>query len=223
MGEPPENNSLFFKSIFLSYGSKRCLEKNSYLLERGSPAIEVWYITQGTVRAFCTSYEGEDITLFYVSENNIIYLESLIPNSVIVQDAQAITPISFYALSSEKFFQFVKQDMPTFQNMFSHMLGRIILLHEYILCSHFRESSKRVAYLLYAYYKRSGPVIPYTHEQIAAITGINRITANRILNGFAKEKIISLGYRHVKILSPSKLSEIFNSIGSFSRSREESL
>lgn len=32
MGEPPENNSLFFKSIFLSYGSKRCLEKNSYLL-----------------------------------------------------------------------------------------------------------------------------------------------------------------------------------------------
>lgn len=79
------------------------------------------------------------------------------------------------------------------------------------------------AYLLYAYYKRSGPVIPYTHEQIAAITGINRISANRILNGFAKEKIISLGYRHVKILSPSKLSEIFNSIGSFSRSREESL
>lgn len=157
------------------------------------------------------------------SFNNIIYLESLIPNSVIVQDAQAITPISFYALSSEKFFQFVKQDMPTFQNMFSHMLGRIILLHEYILCSHFRESSKRVAYLLYAYYKRSGPVIPYTHEQIAAITGINRISANRILNGFAKEKIISLGYRHVKILSPSKLSEIFNSIGSFSRSREESL
>ena len=98
MGEPPENNSLFFKSIFLSYGSKRCLEKNSYLLERGSPANELWYITQGTVRAFCTSYEGEDITLFYVSENNIIYLESLIPNSVIVQDAQAITHISFYAL-----------------------------------------------------------------------------------------------------------------------------
>ena len=87
--------------------------------------------------------DSEGFTLFYVSENNIIYLESLIPNSVIVQDAQAITPISFYALSSEKFFQFVKQDMPTFQNMFSHMLGRIILLHEYILCSHFRESSKR--------------------------------------------------------------------------------
>lgn len=221
MGEPPENNSLFFKNIFLSYGSKRFLEKNSYLLERGSPANELWYITQGTVRAFCTGYDGEDITLFYVSENNIIYLESLIPNSVIIQDAQAITPVSFYALSSEKFFQFIKPDMPAFQNMFSHMLSRIILLHEYILCSHFRESGKRVAYLLYAYYKRSGPVIPYTHEQIAAITGINRISANRILNGFAKEKIISLGYRHIKILSPSQLSEIFNSIGSFSRSQEQ--
>ena len=99
-------------------------------------------------------------TLFYISENNIIYLESLIPNSVIIQDAQAITPITFYALSSEKFFQIVRPELPAFEAMFSHFLNRIILLHEYILCSHFRESSKRVAYLLYATYKHSGPVIP---------------------------------------------------------------
>ena len=220
MGEIQENNSVFFKDIFLSYGSKRFLEKNSYLLERGSPANELWYITQGTVRAFCTGYDGEDITLFYILENSIIYLESLVPNSVIIQDAQAITPISFYTLPAEKFFQIVKPDLPAFQAMYSHMLGRIILMHEYILCSHFRESNKRVAYLLYTHYKRSGPVIPYTHEQIAAITGINRISVNRILNGFAKEKIISLGYRHIKVLSPSRLSEIFNSVGSFSNSQE---
>ena len=220
MGENQANNSIIYKDIFLSYGSKRCLEKNSYLLERGSPSNELWYITQGTVRAFCTGYDGEDITLFYISENNIIYLESLIPNSVIIQDAQAITPLTFYALSAEKFFQIVRPELPAFEAMFSHFLNRIILLHEYILCSHFRESSKRVAYLLYATYKHSGPVIPYTHEQIAAITGINRISANRILNGFAKEKIISLGYRHIKVLSPSRLSEVFNSIGSFSNSQE---
>ena len=219
MRETPENNNAFFKDIFLSHGSKRFLEKNSYLLERGSPANELWYLIQGTVRAFCTGYDGEDITLFYVSENNIIYLESLVPNSVIIQDAQAITPISFYTLSADKFFQYVNPDLSAFQTMFSHTLDRIVLLHEHILCSHFRESNKRVAYLLYTHYKRSGSVIPYTHEQIAAITGINRVSANRILNGFAKEKIISLGYRHIKILSPSQLSEVFNSIGSFSSSQ----
>lgn len=114
MGENQANNSIIYKDIFLSYGSKRYLEKNSYLLERGSPANELWYITQGTVRAFCTGYDGEDITLFYISENNIIYLESLIPNSVIIQDAQAITPITFYALSSEKFFQIVRPELPAF-------------------------------------------------------------------------------------------------------------
>ena len=52
------------------------------------------------------------------------------------------------------------------------------------------------------------------------MTGINRISVNRILNEFSKENIISLGYRHIKVLSPSRLSKIFDSIGTFSISQE---
>lgn len=220
MEEILKQHSLFFKDIFLSYGTKRSLEKNAYLLERGSPANELWYIAEGTVRTFCTGYDGEEVTLFYISKNNIVYLESLVPGSTIIQDAQAITPVSYYALPSVEFLQFVKSDISTFQVLFSHMMDRIILLHEYILCSHFRESKKRVAYLLYTQYGRSGSIIPFTHEQVAAMTGINRISVNRILNEFSKENIISLGYRHIKVLSPSGLSEIFDSIGAFSISQE---
>lgn len=205
-----------YKDFFLSYGTERNFKKNQYLLERGSPATELWYIVKGTVRAFCTSQEGEDITLFYVNENNIIYYESLVSNSVIIQDAQAITSVRVYSLSAEKFLQIVQPSVQTLENLFSHVIDRVVLLHEYILCSHFHESNKRVAYLLYCYYKHSGSVILYTHEQIAAITGINRISVNRILNNFAKDGILSLGYRQIKILSPFKLSEVFDSVGFFS-------
>lgn len=84
-----KQHSLFFKDIFLSYGTKRSLEKNAYLLERGSPANELWYIAEGMVRTFCTGYDGEEVTIFYIPKNSIVYLESLIPGSTIIQDAQA--------------------------------------------------------------------------------------------------------------------------------------
>lgn len=205
-----------YRDIFLTYGTERHLDKNQYLLERGSPATELWYITKGIIRAFCAGYDGEDITLFYISENNVIYNEALLPNSVIIQDGQAITPLDFYTLSAEKFLQVVPSKELVFEPLFSHVIDRIILYHEYILCSHFHESNKRIAYFLYTCYKRSGTVVPYTHEQIAAITGVNRISVNRILNDFSKEKILSLGYRHIKILSASRLAEVFNSVGFFS-------
>lgn len=205
-----------YRDIFLTYGTERHADKNQYLLERGSPATELWYITKGVVRAFCAGYDGEDITLFYISENNIIYNEALLPNSVVIQDAQAITPLSFYVLSAERLLQILQPRELVFETLFSHVIDRIILYHEYILCSHFRESNKRIAYFLYTTYKRSGSVIPYTHEQIGAITGVNRISVNRILNDFSKEKILQLGYRHIKILSADRLAEVFTSVGFFS-------
>lgn len=205
-----------YRDLFLLYGTERHADKNQYLLERGSPATELWYITKGIVRAFCTGYDGEDITLFYISEDNVIYNEALVPNSAVIQDAQAITPLTFYALSAERLLQIAQPRELVFETLFSHVIDRIILYHEYILCSHFQESTKRVAYFLYTCYKRSGSVIPYTHEQIAAITAINRISVNRVLNDFAKEELLSLGYRHIKILSPSRLAEVFTSVGFFS-------
>lgn len=209
-----------YRDIFLMYGTERHAEKNQYLLQRGSPATEVWYITKGIVRAFCTGYDGEDITLFYISEGNVIYNESLCPNSVIIQDSQAITPLTYYALSAERLLQLVQPRDLVFETLFSHVVDRIILYQEYILCSHFRESTKRIAYFLYTSDKHSGAVIPYTHEQIGAITGTSRVSVNRILHDFARDGLISLGYRHIRVLAPARLAEVFSSVGFFSSNQD---
>lgn len=39
MGEPPENNSLFFKSIFLSYGSNDAWKKTHICWSAGVPLM----------------------------------------------------------------------------------------------------------------------------------------------------------------------------------------
>lgn len=58
-------------------------------------------------------------------------------------------------------------------------------------------------------------MIPYSNEQIANITGINRASVNRTLNALSKAGIVEPGYKQVKVLKVRELSEIFDMVGYF--------
>ena len=98
----------------------------------------------------------------------------------------------------------------------AHFVRRITMLSDYICCSHFLEDDKRVAYFLHTCCASSGPSIPYTHEQIAAITGMSRVSVTRILKQFREAGILRQSYRRIEILAPQRLSEVFASPGIFS-------
>ena len=101
------------------------------------------------------------------------------------------------------------------QELMRPLVERLTLLSDYICCAHFRENNKKVAYFLNSCYMRIGETIPYTNEQIAEITGINRVSVNRILNALAKDGAVELGYKRIQIRKPQKLKEIFGTVGYF--------
>lgn len=124
------------KNIFVQHGKRRHIPAGSFMLEKGCPAREVWYIVKGTVRSFCNSSDGDDITLCYISENNMVYSEALIPGALAMQDAQAITPLDVYTLLADEFLSLWSQyGLPT-SLLFVQFVDRITLLYEYILISH---------------------------------------------------------------------------------------
>ena len=49
--------------------------------------------------------------------------------------------------------------------------------------------------------------IPYTHQQIADLAGINRVTATKELNRFAEKAWIYLGYRTIVVQNENALRE----------------
>ena len=52
-------------------------------------------------------------------------------------------------------------------------------------------------------------------EQIAAITGMSRVSVTRILKQFREAGILRQAYRRIEILDPQRLSEVFDSLGYF--------
>ena len=127
----------------------------------------------------------------------------------------AISPAEVYLLAADRFWKLWQEHGYPPQDLMAHFVRRITMLSDYICCSHFLEDDKRVAYFLHTCCASSGPSIPYTHEQIAAITGMSRVSVTRILKQFREAGILRQSYRRIEILAPQRLSEVFASLGYF--------
>lgn len=97
----------------------------------------------------------------------------------------------------------------------AHFVRRITCCPTISAVPTFWRDDKRVAYFLHTCCASSGPSIPYTHEQIAAITGMSRVSVTRILKQFREAGILRQSYRRIEILAPQRLSEVFASLGYF--------
>ena len=194
--------------IFRQYGQLKKYNPGQLLIEKGQPAAYSCYLASGYARTFCINSAGDDITLFYIEPDNLICSESLLLDATVQVSVEAISPAEMYLLPGSELLRLWSERGWGVQELMRPLVERLTLLSDYICCAHFRENNKKVAYFLNSCYMRIGETIPYTNEQIAEITGINRVSVNRILNALAKDGAVALGYK-------KKLKEIFGTVGYF--------
>lgn len=114
------------RDIFLRHGQKKCFEAKQPLKCEGDTADEVCYITRGEVRAFCSSPDGEELTLFYIGAGNMIFTESLtLPPAYIIRNSETCTAVELYSLPAEKFLCFWQEAGYPLQELLGHFeIGR---------------------------------------------------------------------------------------------------
>ena len=183
--------------LFVKYGVRRQYRSGEVLLEKGALSAQAGFLVKGQLRTFCLGPSGDEISLFYLGPGNLFGSSALVYHAKVMVSVSAISP--------------AEVGYPP-QDLMAHFVRRITMLSDYICCSHFLEDDKRVAYFLHTCCASSGPSIPYTHEQIAAITGMSRVSVTRILKQFREA---GQSYRRIEILAPQRLSEVFASLGYF--------
>ena len=203
------------KDIFLARGQARSCTAGQLLLEKGEPVTRVGFITEGHARTFVTNAQGDEVTLFYLGPDNIIGSEAFTSLTTVRVNVEAISPVTLYTMAPEEFLQTWQAQGLPLQDLLGQFVSRIMMLSDYICCAHLKENHKRIAYFLHSEFDRSGDSLPYSNEQIAAITGINRVSVNRILNQFSREGAIALEYRRIRILDAEKLLAVFGTLGYF--------
>lgn len=211
----PKNIELQVAEIFELYGHAHTYSPGEIIFQKGDIVDEIYFVSKGKVRTYCLNKSGDEITLFYINENHLIGIEAIANIPIRKINVDSVTDVVLYSIDANILLENCIKNNVSLQNLMGFFITKITMLSDYICCTRFLKNDEKLAYFLYSNCPSDGGVVQYTHEQIASVTGMNRVSVTRILNSFAEKKLISQHYKEIKVLNKNGLADIFNSIGYF--------
>lgn len=199
--------------IFRLFGQPQKYSPGEIIFQKGDSTDKIYFVEKGRVRTYCLNERGDEITLFFIDENQLIGSEPLSNIQKRKVSVDSVTNVQLYSIDANEFLEKCIKNKVSILNLMEFFNNKIIILSNYICCNRFMKNNEKLAYFLYT--NCSGDTVSYTHEQIALLTGMNRVSVTRLLNSFSEERLISQYYKEIKILNMKGLANIFNSIGYF--------
>jgi CRP-like cAMP-binding protein len=211
-----ENTELKVAEIFKLYGHVHTYSPKEIIFQKGDDVNEIYLVSKGRVRAYCLNKYGNEITLFYINENHLIGIEAIANILIRKVNVDSITDVILYSINANVLLENCVKNKISLQDLMGFFITKVTMLSDYICCSRFLKNDEKLAYFLYSNCIREESVIlQYTHEQIASVTDMNRVSVTKLLHSFVEKELISQHYKEIKVINKEGLADIFNSIGYF--------
>ena len=196
-------------NLFITHGVHETYRPNQIIFIKNEPASYLYLIEKGDIRVYIPYRNGNERTLCYFHSGTIIGEEAFDTPPIRIVCTNTLTETKLYKLSAQKLLTLAKDDIQIMQNLLAFFMKKITLLHSWIFYSQFRKNEAKIACLIYTL-SCQNTRIGLSHEQMAAVTGMTRVTTTRILDSFVKKGLISQQYKSLKVLQPELLKELFD-------------
>lgn len=171
--------------------------------------VGVLFIKSGCLRVYIMSEDGKEVTLYRVGEGEICILTASCVLSEITFDVyvDAEEMSQAYVLNSFAFAKLIESNIyvENFANrMKAQRFSDVMWTMQQIL---FYSFDKRLAIFLYEEFIKNGPIIRYSHMEIAKYLGSAREVVSRMLKYFENEGIVKVSRKEIEIVDKKKLME----------------
>lgn len=197
------------REIFESEKPVKKLPKGSIIYHQGDSAKRFYYLKKGRVKVVMTSPDGMEKTLSTASGGEILGEAAFFDKMPRISSAYAMTNIELVAVDERKLISLIKNNPELALELLEIQATRIRQLSSQIDSMAFMKADGRIArLLLQSISVESGKnIVSYTHEEIAGIVGVSRVTVSKILNQFKREGVLKTDYRKIVIVNTEKLKE----------------
>lgn len=174
----------------------------------------LYLILKGRVRVFNITSAGDEITYEVLEKGRIFGESSFFQNSSRPTNVEAITDVELISVYLSDLYPYLSQ---------SSELSIALLKLLSHTCDYLTDLLKK-AYTYDRYEKIASflldqsidnidkgiinQTIPYTHEEIATVVGLSRVTVSNVLREFVKKGYIENKYKKIIILNRNDLSDI---------------
>lgn len=187
------------------------LRRGEMLFRQGDPPGGFYALVSGTMKMSTLSEEGKEAILIILETGTWFGEISLIDHQPRTHDATSLTEAEILVMGQKSFDALMCRN--SFSLAIAEMLARRIrLLYGIVEDNGLRSTHARVArrLLLLANGGVGGKqipqtVVPVSQEALAMMLGVTRQTLSKELKLLSQQRVISLGYRSIEILSADTL------------------
>ena len=188
--------------IFETHGSLVCYRKDEPLHDAGDPATHLYLVKTGEIRSFLLSPEGAQVTLEILRPGNIFGEASCFTDTPRPTSGSAISESTVFQITREALSQWLT---PEAMKEILRLMGQTInLLSAQVNAMAFLAAEGKVAHILVSLAGKDQSLF-YTHQQIADLLGLSRVTVSRAVGAFTKNGWVAQEYGRVRVLDREAL------------------
>ncbi len=180
--------------------------KGSIIYHQGDKARCFYYLKKGRVKVVMTSADGMEKTLSTASAGEILGEAAFFDKMPRISSAYALTNIEVVSVDEAKLLSLIKDNPKLALELLEIQATRIRQLSSQIDAITFMKADGRIASLLLR--SASSNIVNYTHEEIAGIVGVSRVTVSKILNRFKREGLLKTDYGKIVLINTVELKRI---------------
>ncbi len=180
--------------------------KGSIIYHQGDKARCFYYLKKGRVKVVMTSADGMEKTLSTASAGEILGEAAFFDKMPRISSAYALTNIEVVSVDEAKLLSLIKDNPKLALELLKIQATRIRQLSSQIDAITFMKADGRIAGLLLR--SASSNIVNYTHEEIAGIVGVSRVTVSKILNRFKREGLLKTDYGKIILINTVELKRI---------------
>lgn len=190
-------NSFDWGSLTLNSKIK-FVKKGNLLFHQGDFNKYIYIVKDGRLRIFFIDSLGNENCIYIAEKGSMIGEISLIDELPTYASAYAIIDSHLYQVSKEDFLDHISKNTQILNNVLKNMSKKVRLMNSEI--EYFsKDATSRIAISLISLCVQYGKVVKsgikinirFTHEELANLTGLNRVTVSKIYVKFFNRKIIS--------------------------------
>jgi CRP/FNR family transcriptional regulator len=166
-----------------------------------------YFLKEGRVKSFIQSESGEERVLHLYEAGSLFGEASFFDEMPRVSSAVALTPCQLVPIDRELVVQEISKDPELALAMLKYLARTVRLLSQQVDQMAFRPAQWRIAQYLLALAPSGGSVC-CTQDDIAASVSVSRVTVSRILNDFARQGLVELGYRSLTVCKPEEIAQL---------------
>lgn len=179
--------------------------KNKMIYWQEAPAGEFYYLKSGSVKIFLSSENGMEKTLTVLKSGSIFGEAAFFDGLPRVSSAKTLVESEIITVTRQSLMDCFRREPQLAMNLLMYLSQTIRMLSAQVDTMTFLQADRRIAQLLLKL--AANGTVSATHDDIAGLAGVSRVTVSRILNRFAQNGWIAPHYREVQILNEAGLKK----------------